>query len=173
MKILIVGAGGREHALVWKISQSKRVKKIFAAPGNPGIGNLAECIDIKTSNIIELADFAQQEKIDLTVVGPEQPLGLGIVDEFNSRNLKIFGPTQKAAMIETSKSFAKEFMHKNSIPTPAFKVINSAGDALDYVLAHHSPRNSCTRTAFPLRLSRSSIPPAMPWIMCTARRFPW
>jgi phosphoribosylamine--glycine ligase len=133
MKILIVGAGGREHALVWKISQSKRVKKIFVAPGNPGIGDLAECIDINPSNIIELADFAQQGKIDLTVVGPEQPLSLGIVDEFNSRNLKIFGPTQKAAMIETSKSFAKEFMHKNNIPTPAFKIINSASEALEHV----------------------------------------
>jgi phosphoribosylamine--glycine ligase len=132
MKILIVGSGGREHALVWKISQSKRVSKIFAAPGNPGMNNLVESVDIKPSNIIELADFAKEEKIDLTVVGPEQPLALGIVDEFNSRNLKIFGPTQKAAMIETSKSFAKEFMHKNNIPTPAFKIINSAADAQDY-----------------------------------------
>ena len=133
MKILIVGSGGREHALLWKISQSKRVNKIYAAPGNPGMGSLAENIDIKPSNIIELADFAQQEKIDLTVVGPEQPLSLGIVDEFNSRNLKIFGPTQKAAMIETSKSFAKEFMQKNNIPTPLFKVSNSANDALEYL----------------------------------------
>jgi phosphoribosylamine--glycine ligase len=132
MKILIVGSGGREHALVWKISQSKRVNKIFAAPGNPGMSNLAECVDIKPSNIIELADFAQEQKIDLTVVGPEQPLALGIVDEFNGRHLKIFGPTQKAAMIETSKSFAKEFMRKNNIPTPAFKTFNSATDALDY-----------------------------------------
>jgi phosphoribosylamine--glycine ligase len=132
MKILIVGSGGREHALVWKISQSKRVNKIFVAPGNPGMNSLAESVDIKPSNIIELADFAQAEKINLTVVGPEQSLGLGIVDEFNSRNLKIFGPTQKAAMIETSKSFAKEFMRKNNIPTSAFKIFNSAGDALDY-----------------------------------------
>jgi phosphoribosylamine--glycine ligase len=132
MKILIVGSGGREHALVWKISQSKRVNKIFVAPGNPGMKNLAESVDIKPSNIIELADFAREEKIDLTVVGPEQPLGLGIVDEFDSRNLKIFGPTQKAAMIETSKSFAKEFMRKNNIPTPAFKIINSSVDALEY-----------------------------------------
>lgn len=132
MKILIVGSGGREHALVWKISQSKRVSKIFAAPGNPGMNNLAESVDINPSNIIELADFAQEAKIDLTVIGPEQPLALGIVDEFNSRNLKIFGPTQKAAMIETSKSFAKEFMRKNNIPTPAFKIINSAVDALEY-----------------------------------------
>ena len=132
MKILIVGSGGREHALVWKISQSKRVNKIFAAPGNPGMKQLADLVDIKPTSIIELADFAQEEKIDLTVVGPEQPLALGIVDEFNNRNLKIFGPTQKAAMIETSKSFAKEFMRKNNIPTPDFKVIHSAAEALEY-----------------------------------------
>jgi phosphoribosylamine--glycine ligase len=132
MKILIVGSGGREHALVWKISQSKRVTKIFAAPGNPGMTQLAEMIDIKPASIIELADFAQEQKIDLTVIGPEQPLALGIVDEFNSRNLKIFGPTQKAAMIETSKSFAKEFMRKNNIPTPEFKVFSSAAEALEH-----------------------------------------
>ena len=133
MKILIVGSGGREHALVWKISQSKRVDKIFAAPGNPGMKPLADLIDIKPTSIIELADFAQEQKIDLTVIGPEQPLGLGIVDEFNNRNLKIFGPTQKAAMIETSKSFAKDFMRKNNIPTPDFKVIHSAAEALEYL----------------------------------------
>ncbi|MCG2812534.1 MAG: phosphoribosylamine--glycine ligase [Candidatus Aminicenantes bacterium] len=132
MKILIVGSGGREHALVWKISQSKRVTKIFAAPGNPGMKQLADLVDIKPASIIELADFAQEQKIDLTVIGPEQPLGLGIVDEFNSRNLKIFGPTQKAAMIETSKSFAKDFMRKNNIPTADFKVFNSAAVALEY-----------------------------------------
>ncbi len=132
MKILIVGSGGREHALVWKISQSKRVNKIYAAPGNPGMTQLAELVDIKPTSIIELADFAQQEKVDLTVVGPEQPLALGIVDEFNSRNLKIFGPTQKAAMIETSKSFAKEFMRKNNIPTSEFKVFSSPSEALEH-----------------------------------------
>jgi len=133
MKILIVGSGGREHALVWKISQSKRVTKIFAAPGNPGMTQLAERVDIKPASIIELADFAKEEKIDLTVVGPEQPLALGIVDEFNNRNLKIFGPSQKAAMIETSKSFAKEFMRKNNIPTPEFRVFNSAAEALEHI----------------------------------------
>ena len=132
MKILIVGAGGREHALVWKISQSKRVDKIFAAPGNPGMKHLADLVDIKPTSIIELADFAQEQKIDLTVIGPEQALGLGIVDEFNNRNLKIFGPTQKAAMIETSKSFAKDFMRKNNIPTADFQVFNSAAVALEY-----------------------------------------
>ncbi len=132
MKILIIGSGGREHALVWKISQSKRVTKIFAAPGNPGMKQLAALVAIKAASIIELADFAQDEKIDLTVVGPEQPLALGIVDEFTNRNLKIFGPTQKAAMIETSKSFAKEFMRKNNIPTPGFKVFDSPSEALEH-----------------------------------------
>lgn len=139
MKILIIGSGGREHALVWKISQSKRVTKIFAAPGNPGMTQLAELVDIKPTSIIELADFAQAERVDLTVVGPEQPLALGIVDEFNGRNLRIFGPTQKAAMIETSKSFAKEFMRKNNIPTPEFRVFASASEALDHLARAQFP----------------------------------
>ena len=110
----------------------KRVSKIFVAPGNPGMKQLADLVDIKPASIIELADFAQEQKIDLTVIGPEQALGLGIVDEFNNRNLKIFGPTQKAAMIETSKSFAKDFMRKNNIPTANFQVFNSAAVALEY-----------------------------------------
>jgi len=117
---MVVGSGGREHALVWKISQSKRVKKIYALPGNAGMQDLAELVNIKPSSIIEAADFAQKEKVDLTVIGPEIPLSLGIVDEFKKRNLKIFGPTQKAATIESSKSYAKEFMKKNNIPTAEF-----------------------------------------------------
>lgn len=133
MKILVIGSGGREHALIWKISQSKRVDKIYAIPGNCGIGELAENIEIDATNIIEIADFAQKEEIHLTVVGPELPLSLGIVDEFNRRNLKIFGPTQKAAQIESSKVFAKEFMKKNKIPTAEFKVFNSAVDAVNYL----------------------------------------
>lgn len=133
MKVMVVGSGGREHALVWKISQSKRVDKIYAAPGNGGMKDLAELVDIKASNIVELADFAQEENIDLTVVGPETSLALGIVDEFNKRNLKIFGPTQKAAIIESSKAYAKEFMKKNSIPTPEFQVFDSALDAINYL----------------------------------------
>ncbi|MEN8222400.1 MAG: phosphoribosylamine--glycine ligase [Acidobacteriota bacterium] len=133
MKVLVIGSGGREHALIWKISQSKRVDKIFAIPGNCGIGELAENIEIDATNIIEIADFAQKEEIHLTIVGPELPLSLGIVDEFNKRNLKIFGPTQKAAQIESSKVFAKEFMKKNKIPTSKFKVFNSAVDAVNYL----------------------------------------
>jgi len=133
MKVMVIGSGGREHALVWKISQSRRVSKIYAAPGNPGMRELAELVDIKASNTIELADYAQEENIDLTVVGPETSLALGIVDEFRKRNLKIFGPTQKAATIESSKAFAKEFMKKNGIPTGTFRVFDSALEAIGYL----------------------------------------
>ena len=133
MKVMVIGSGGREHALVWKISQSKRVDKIYAIPGNAGMKDLAETIDIKASNIIKIADFAQQEKIDLTVVGPEMVLSLGVVDEFDKRNLKIFGPSQKAASIESSKSFAKEFMRKNNIPTAEFKIFNTSAEAINYL----------------------------------------
>lgn len=133
MKILVVGSGGREHALVWKLSQSKRVNKIYAAPGNGGMKDLAEIINIKDSNTVELAEFAQKEKIDLTVVGPEMSLSLGIVDEFNKKNLKIFGPNQRAAVIESSKAFAKEFMKKNSIPTAGFNVFDSAIGAINHI----------------------------------------
>jgi len=133
MKILVIGSGGREHALIWKISQSKRVDKIFAIPGNCGISDLAEIKDIDSSNIVEIADFAQQEDINLTIVGPELPLSLGIVDEFNKRNLPIFGPTQKATKIESSKVFSKEFMKKNNIPTSDFSVFNSAMDAVNHL----------------------------------------
>jgi len=129
MKVLVIGQGGREHALVWKISQSKKVKKIYALPGNAGMSDLAETVDIKSSNIIEIADFAKQEGIDLTVVGPELPLSLGVVDEFITHNLKIFGPTQKAATIESSKIFAKEFMARHKIPTAGFQTFNYPDEA--------------------------------------------
>lgn len=133
MKVLVIGSGGREHALVWKISQSKRVDKIYAAPGNAGMKKLAELVDIKASNVVELADFAQEESIDLTVVGPEMSLALGVVDEFRKRNLTIFGPTQKAATIESSKAFAKDFMKKNGIPTAEYQVFDSAIEAINHV----------------------------------------
>lgn len=133
MKVLVVGSGGREHALVWKISQSKRVSNIYAAPGNGGMKDLAELVDIKASNTVELADFAQEEGIDLTVVGPEMSLALGIVDEFKRRNLKIYGPTQKAVTIESSKAFAKEFMKKHGIPTAPFQVFDSSMEAINYI----------------------------------------
>ncbi|UCH98601.1 MAG: phosphoribosylamine--glycine ligase [Candidatus Aminicenantes bacterium] len=139
MKILVVGSGGREHALVWKIAQSKRVDKIYAAPGNAGMKDLAELVDVKASNTVELGDFAQDGGIDLTVVGPEMSLALGIVDEFRRRNLKIYGPTQKAATIESSKAFAKSFMKKNGIPTAPFQVFDSSIEAINYIRSANFP----------------------------------
>jgi len=133
MKVLVIGSGGREHALIWKISQSQRVEKLFAIPGNAGMEDLAETVQINASNIVEIADFVEENGVNLTIVGPELPLSLGIVDEFNKRNLKIFGPTRKAAMIETSKAFAKEFMKKNKIPTAKYSTFNSAIEAVQYI----------------------------------------
>jgi len=139
MKILVVGSGGREHALVWKLHQSHLVKKIYAAPGNAGISELAECVEIASEDLVRLADFAEKNSVDLTVVGPELPLTLGIVDEFQKRNLKIFGPTKMAAMIEGSKVFAKEFMKKYHVPTASFKVFDRADEAMDFVRSSDMP----------------------------------
>jgi phosphoribosylamine--glycine ligase len=125
MKVLVVGSGGREHALAWKISQSPRVKKIFCAPGNGGTMSIAENVEIKDSDIEGLADFAAKEKIDLTLVGPELPLTMGIVDEFEKRGLKIFGPNKSTAELEGSKVFAKQFMERHKIPTAKYRVAES------------------------------------------------
>ncbi len=129
MKVLIVGSGAREHALAWKIRKSPLVRELFVAPGNAGMSSLGDCVPIDPSSIVELADFASQIKIDLTVVGPELPLTLGIVDEFQKRDLAIFGAGKAAAEIEASKVFAKEFMAKHKIPTAKFDVASSADQA--------------------------------------------
>jgi len=133
MRILVVGSGGREHALVWKIAQSKLVDKIFCAPGNGGIAQAAECIDIKAEDIPQLLDFARKEKIDLTVVGPEVPLSQGIVDEFNKYKLKIFGPNKQASRLEASKVFAKELMAKYKVPTADFEIFDNPDAASKYI----------------------------------------
>lgn len=117
MKILVIGSGGREHALVWKISQSSRVTKIFCSPGNPGIVEIAECLPMNATALEGLLNFAKSEGIDLTIVGPEQPLAEGIVDLFEENGLLIFGPTKRAAELEWSKAYAKDFMHRHGIPT--------------------------------------------------------
>jgi len=132
MNVLVIGSGGREHALVWKLNKSKKVDKIFCAPGNPGIGNLAKCVRIKPSSTKALVDFASRNKIGLTVVGPEDPLNAGIVDEFQKRKLKIFGPNKKGAQLEGSKVFAKEFMRKYHIPTAPFKVFDNPAEAFGF-----------------------------------------
>lgn len=133
MKILVIGGGGREHALCWKIAQSKRVTKIFCAPGNAGISRVAKNVSISASDIAGLAAFAEKEAIDLTVVGPEYPLVDGIVDEFERRGLSIFGPSKRAAALEGSKSFAKKFLTKCNIPTANYAVFSEAALARTYL----------------------------------------
>ncbi|MCC6606621.1 MAG: phosphoribosylamine--glycine ligase [Anaerolineae bacterium] len=131
LRVLIVGSGGREHALLWKIGQSSRVAEIFVAPGNAGTAVSAQNIAISDSDIDELLNFAQEKQIDLTVVGPEVPLALGIVDAFQAAGLAIFGPTQAAAQLEASKAFAKEFMHKLGIPTAVSHTVTNFEDAVE------------------------------------------
>ncbi|MEA3493177.1 MAG: phosphoribosylamine--glycine ligase [Candidatus Margulisiibacteriota bacterium] len=139
MKILVVGSGGREHALVWKIAQSPKVKKIFCAPGNAGTVEFAENVNIKVDDLQGLKKFALEKKIDLTVVGPEIPLVIGIADEFEREGLKIFGPKQEGALIEGSKVFAKEFMAKYDIPTAQSGVFDDIKEALHYVYEVGAP----------------------------------
>jgi phosphoribosylamine---glycine ligase len=122
MKVLVIGSGGREHAIVWKIAQSKQVDKIYCAPGNGGIAEYAECVDIEVDDLDGLLNFARDNGIGLTVVGPEAPLSLGIVDSFEKNGLRIFGPCLKGAMLESSKAFSKDFMIRNNIPTAAYRV---------------------------------------------------
>jgi phosphoribosylamine---glycine ligase len=133
MKILVIGGGGREHTLVWKIAQSPKVSKIYCAPGNAGIGELAECLPIKADDLPALIRFAQAEKIDLTVVGPEDPLTKGLVDAFEKRGLRVFGPRKNAAILEASKDFSKRLMVKYQIPTGAFKTFTDPKPALAHL----------------------------------------
>jgi phosphoribosylamine--glycine ligase len=139
MKILVIGSGGREHALVWKISQSSKVTKLFCAPGSAAIRELAECVAINPEQIEMLANFAEKEKIDLTVVGPELPLTLGITDLFESRGLRIFGPNKTAAQLEGSKAFAKEILQQNSIPTASFGTFTDSALAKKYLAQQKPP----------------------------------
>jgi len=139
MNILVVGSGGREHALIWKISQSPKVKKIYCAPGNAGIEGLAECVPIKADDIEALCSFAQKHEIALTVVGPEQPLSEGIVDRFNKAGLKAFGPNQKAAILEASKAFTKTILEKYNITTAKGKNFTSFEKAEKYVKVLGAP----------------------------------
>ncbi|WP_273320709.1 phosphoribosylamine--glycine ligase [Vallitalea guaymasensis] len=133
MNILVIGSGGREHAIIWKLSQSKRVDKIYCAPGNAGISELAECVNISATDIKGLLDFALSNPVDLTVVGMDDPLMLGVVDAFENKGLKIFGPKQNAAIIEGSKIFSKDLMKKYNIPTAGYVVIDNVDSANDYI----------------------------------------
>jgi phosphoribosylamine---glycine ligase len=139
MKVLVVGGGGREHALVWKIVQSPEVTKVYCAPGNAGISEQATTIPIKANDLNGLLEFALKEKIDLTVVGPEDPLTKGIVDLFESKGLFIFGASRKAAEIEGSKAFAKEMMKKYHIPTAFYEIFDNRDDAVKYIRKQGAP----------------------------------
>lgn len=139
MKILVVGGGGREHALIYKISQSPLVTQIYCAPGNPGIAELAECVHIAADEIDVLCDFAKAEQIDLTIVGPEVPLTMGIVDTFQAAGLEIFGPNKAAAQIEGSKGFSKDLMAKYNIPTAAYQSFTEHAAAVAYIKAQGAP----------------------------------
>jgi phosphoribosylamine---glycine ligase len=133
MKVLVIGKGGREHTLVWKFAQSNKVKKVYAAPGNDGMKELADLVPINETDVDKLAAFAANEKIDITFVGPEQPLSLGIVNKFQEAGLKIFGPTKEASLIEGSKSFAKNIMEKYNVPTATSKIFTDYDQAVAYI----------------------------------------
>jgi len=160
MKILVIGSGGREHALVWKLSQSSKVEKIFCAPGNPGIAELGTNIAISSMDFKKLVSFVVENQIDLTVVGPEDPLVAGIVDYFNDHDLKIFGPDKNAAQLEGSKYFSKELMKKYHIPTASYQNFYSPDKATEYIQAE---------TKFPLVLKASGLAAGKGVIICHSR----
>jgi phosphoribosylamine--glycine ligase len=139
MKVLIIGSGGREHALAWGIAKSHRVSEIVCAPGNGGIASVARCVPARQSDLDDLLRLVSAEKPDLTVVGPELPLSLGLVDELKRRSLPVFGPTRAAAALETSKAFAKRFMQRHNIPTAKYAAVSSEAEALESLELFHLP----------------------------------
>lgn len=139
MKVLIVGGGGREHAIAWKCSQSKRVSKLYAAPGNAGIAELAECVDISVMDAPALVKFAKENEIDLTIIGPDDPLVAGVADAFMEAGLRVFGPAKNAAIIEGSKAFSKDLMKKYNIPSAAYETFDNPDDALAYLETARMP----------------------------------
>lgn len=139
MRVLVIGSGGREHAICWRLRRSPRISALFCAPGNPGVAEVAECLPLAVDDLDGLAHFAEREKIDLTIVGPEFPLSLGIVDRFRAQGLRIFGPTQAAARIEASKSFAKEIMTAAGVPTAGHRVFTDGAEAQRYIAEHGAP----------------------------------
>ncbi len=139
MKVLVIGSGGREHALVWRLNQSPRVSKVYCAPGNGGISEEAECLPADVKNLDSLVAMANQINPDLTLVGPELPLALGVVDEFQRRGWRVFGPTKAAAQLESSKGFAKEFLQRHHIPTAHFAICDSIDEVLQALPLFHTP----------------------------------
>ncbi len=161
MNIFVIGSGGREHALVWKISQSSKLTKLYCAPGNPGIEALATCIPLQPTDLKALLDFALTAQIDLTVVGPEQPLAEGIVDLFIEHDLPIFGPSRMAAELEWSKKFAKEFMLRHGIPTASFRAFNRT--------QHHEARLYVQNAPLPIVLKADGLAGGKGVVICADR----
>ena len=157
MKVLVVGGGGREHALAWKLRQDDPRLTLFAAPGNPGIAELAQCVPIGTNDVEALVAFAQRERIDLTVVGPEAPLAAGSVDRFRAAGLHVFGPTRAAAQIETSKAYAKRVMRRAHVPTARAVACGSLADA----------RAAVERFGAPVVVKASGLAAGKGVIVCT------
>jgi phosphoribosylamine--glycine ligase len=139
MKVLILGSGGREHALAWAVKRSSRVTEIVCAPGNGGMAQIARCVSVDLKNLAAMVRLAEAEKPDLTIVGPELPLSLGIVDELQQRGLRVFGPTRAAAMLESSKGFAKRFLQRHNIPTPNYAVCSSTAEVEKAIEIFHPP----------------------------------
>ncbi len=162
MKVLVIGSGGREHTLCWKISQSPLLKELICAPGNAGISSLARTVDIKPTALPELIDFAEKNKIDLTVVGPELPLTFGIVDAFQERGLKIFGASKENARLEGSKIFAKKFMERRGIPTASFKTFDVFDQALSFIQDE--------KTRFPIVVKADGLAAGKGAIICQVRK---
>ena len=133
MKVLITGSGGREHAIAWKVAQSSKADKIYCAPGNAGIGEIAECVDIGVMDFDRLTEFAKEKEIDLTIIGPDDPLAAGAVDAFEAAGLRVFGPRKNASILEGSKAFSKDLMKKYNIPTAAYETFDSPETALQYL----------------------------------------
>ena len=133
MKVLIIGSGGREHAIAWKVAQSPKVEKIYCAPGNGGIGQVAECVPIGAMEFDKLAAFAKEKEIDLTIVGMDDPLVGGVVDVFEKEGLRVFGPRKNAAILEGSKAFSKDLMKKYHIPTAAYENFDNPEAAIAYL----------------------------------------
>ncbi len=165
MRILVIGSGGREHAIVWKLKQSPKKPKIYCAPGNAGIASDVECADIKADDIKGLRDFALKEKIDLTIVGPEAPLAAGIVDKFMRKGLNIFGPDKELARLEASKVYAKEAMQRFNIPTASFEVFDSADKAIEF-----TRRSRLFDTHYPVVVKADGLAAGKGVVICKNRQ---
>jgi len=155
VKVLIVGSGGREHAIAASVAKSNQVEKIYCAPGNAGIGQIAECVDITAMEFDKLADFAEKNQIDLTIIGMDDPLVGGVVDVFEARGLRVFGPRKNAAIIEGSKAFSKDLMKKYNIPTAAYANFTHPEEALASIPDRHDKTHSSSISLF---LLSSAIP---------------